>query len=232
MVWDWLQNIDLQLLQWLCGSDSLFLDVFAAHLTNGLEWIVFYIALFYMVIKNNETMSEIALVVGCVALCLLLSDGMTDGIMKSLVARLRPMNDPTVKYLLDLTPGYYAKGYSFFSAHAANTFALATFFFCLVRSRLLAAFMYLWALLNAWTRLYLGAHYPSDVLVGIVWGCIAGLLAYVVYYRLRRRIAPLGNYISSKYTSTGYSHRDIDTVLAILAYTLLFVVYGVFNDVL
>lgn len=228
MDWNWLQQLDTNLLQTLCGSDSRFLDVFATVLTDGTTWILFYAALFYLIVKNNETMAEIALAIGGVALCFLFSDGMADGIVKPLVERLRPLSDPQVKYTLQLTPGYYAKGYSFFSAHAANTIALSTFFLCLVRSRMLAIFMYGWAAINIWTRLYLGAHYPSDILVGILWGFIAGLLSYLIYIRIRRRTAPMGRYISSQYTSTGYSHGDLDVVFSVLAYTLLYALLKAF----
>jgi len=193
-------------------------------LTGGVTWVPFYLILFYLVVKNNETMAQIFLLVGCSALCILLADGMADGLVKPWVARLRPANEPEIKYIVDVVDNFRGTSYSFFSAHAANTFALATFFSLVVRSRLLNGFVFAWALLNCYTRLYLGVHYPSDVLVGIAWGAVAGGVAYLVYRRIYRKMNPVVNYVSSQYTSTGYSLADIDMVIAVMVFTVAYAV--------
>ena len=116
------------------------------------------------------------------------------------------------------------KGYSFCSAHAANTMSLAIFFSLLVRSKLLTITLVIWSLINCWTRLYLGVHYPSDILCGMMIGIVVGILVYLLYYKLYLRISPKINYISNQYTSTGYDHDDIDKVMVILMFTLVYVV--------
>ena len=68
-------EIDRSILDLFNGSDSLFVDNLAVILTSGLTWIPLYLSLLYIVIKNNETMKQIMLVVGCVCLCMLISDG-------------------------------------------------------------------------------------------------------------------------------------------------------------
>lgn len=212
--------LDREVLSWFNGSDSLFLDQLVWLLTQGLTWIPMYVALFYLVIKNNETMTQIMIIVGCVALCLLLSSGVTNGIVKPLVARPRPSLDPLFKYTVQVVDGHRNSGFSFFSAHAANTMAIAVFFCLLVRDRLLSGTLLLWSLVNAWTRLYLGLHYPSDILCGLLWGTVAGLVGYAVYYRLYYKTSPPVTYISSQYTNTGYSRSDIDVVLTVLVLTV------------
>jgi undecaprenyl-diphosphatase len=193
--------------------------------TSGLTWIPLYVVLFYLVLKNNETMAQIMLVIGCVALCILLTSGIDGGIVKPLVARCRPSNDPQWKYTFDVVQGYRAAGFSFFSAHAANTMGVAVFFCFLIRSRMLSVTLVLWALLNGWTRLYLGLHYPSDVLVGWAFGALAGFLVYLLYRRMYYKISPKLNYISSQYTKTGYDHSDIDVVMTVLAFTLVYTLF-------
>ena len=216
---------DLGILHFFNGSNSLFYDTLVQVLTSGFTWIPLYLALFYLVIKNNEPMVQIGLAIGCAVLCVVLSGGIDDMIVKPLVARLRPTVDPHVKFTIDIVNGITeATQFSFFSAPAANTFTSAAFFALLVRSRLLNAALFTWALLNGWTRLYLGVHYPSDVLIGILWGCVVAVLVYWFYFRTYRRISPALNYVSSQYTVTGYNRGDIDMVLTVLMFTYLYAV--------
>ena len=107
--------LDQELLMWFNGSDSLFTDRLAEALTAGVVWIPLYVALFYLVLKNNETMLQIGIIMGCALLCILLSDGMADGIVKPLVQRPRPCNDPILKYMVDVVDNHREKSFSFFS---------------------------------------------------------------------------------------------------------------------
>ena len=77
--------------------------------------------------KNNETIQQVGLVMGCTLLALILAGGVDNLIVKPLVARPRPSSDPIIKYMVDVVAGYRGKDFSFFSAHAANTMAVATF---------------------------------------------------------------------------------------------------------
>lgn len=219
-----IQDMDMQVLSLFNGSDNIMLDQMVQILTSGLTWIPLYVMLFFVVIRNNETMGQIALVVGSAIFCVLFADGLVDGIIKQLAERWRPSNDPTFKYMVQVVDDIRLKGYSFCSAHAANTMSLAVFFSLLVRSKLLTITLVTWSLINCWTRLYLGVHYPSDILCGMMIGIIVGILVYLLYYKIYLRISPKINYISNQYTSTGYDHDDIDKVMVILMFTLTYVV--------
>ena len=224
-----LVNIDQNLLLLLNGSNSVFMDNLIIVLTSGFTWIPLYLALLFLVVKNNETMSQIFLVVGCVAFCILLSGGMSDLIVKPLVGRERPCNDPVFGGYIALANGFRATGYSFFSSHAANTFSIAIFFIMLIRSRLLSITLILWSLVNCYTRLYLGVHYPSDVIVGLIWGGLVGLIGSRLYSFVYERIAPKITYVSPQYTISGYDKNDIDFVILVMFLTLL---YAIFKSVI
>lgn len=221
---DSLIQLDQQLLFWFNGSDSLFVDQLALVLTSGVTWIPLYITLFYLVVKNNETMLQIVLVVAGVCLCLLLSEGVTEGIVKPIVARWRPSNDPLIKYTVEVVGNLRSTDYGFFSAHAANTMGAATFFSLLVRDRLFITALAIWSLVNCWTRMYLGLHYPSDILCGLIWGLASGAISYFVFRKFYYKVSPKINYISSQYTSTGYSRVDIDIVMMVMVTTLVYAV--------
>ena len=219
-----IQDMDMQVLSLFNGSDNIMLDQMVQILTSGLTWIPLYVMLFFVVMRNNETMGQIALVVGSAIFCVLFADGLVDGIIKQLAERWRPSNDPTFKYMVQVVDDIRLKGYSFCSAHAANTMSLAVFFSLLIRSKMLTITLVIWSLINCWTRLYLGVHYPSDILCGMIIGIIGGILVYLLYYKIYLRISPKINYISNQYTSTGYDHDDIDKAMVILMLTLVYVV--------
>lgn len=219
-----IQNIDFQVLQWFNGSNNVILDQLALVLTSGFTWIPLYVVLFIVVMRNNETMMQIGLVVGSALLCILFADGFADGIIKPLAERWRPSNDPLVKYSVQVVDNLRMKDYGFCSAHAANTMSIAVFFSLLVRSRMLTITMIVWSLVNCWTRLYLGVHYPLDIATGLLLGSVVGFLVYLLYHRMYRRISPEIKYISNQYTSTGYDHDDIDMIMTVLMLVLVYVV--------
>lgn len=223
------QEIDLALLHFFNGSQSAIFDQFILTLTNGLTWIPLYVALFVMVLKNNESMSQIFIIVGCCAMGVIFSAGVDDLLVKPLVGRPRPAQDLAIKYTIDTALGYRESGFSFFSAHAANTFTLAIYMIFLVRNRAFTIAMTLWSLLNCYTRLYLGVHYPSDILCGLLFGTAVGSVAYWIHLRLYYKVTPHFRYVSEAYTKTGYSIGDIDMVIATLVLTLI---YALFKSVL
>ena len=146
-----IQDFDMQLLHVFNGSENVWLDQMAMALTSGWTWIPLYVVLFVVVIRNNEMMGQIALVVGGALLCIFLADGLVDGIIKPLAERCRPSSDPMFKYTVQVVDNMRLKSFSFCSAHAANTLSLAIFFSLLIRSKLVTWTLLLWSLVNCWT---------------------------------------------------------------------------------
>lgn len=107
------------------------------------------------------------------------SDYLCASIIRPAVQQLRPSNpDNPVHSMLHIADGYIGGRYGFPSCHAANSFAIAIFTSLWFRKGWIAAVMTCWALSECYTRLYLGVHYPSDIIGGTVTG---SLIAYIVY---------------------------------------------------
>ena len=203
-------HLDKELLLWLNGSDSLFMDSLIMTLTNAKTWIPFYLSLFYVVLKSNATVKDILLVLAAAGACVLLAGTIDDTIVKPLVARWRPGHDPEIGMLVDTVDGYRGGKYGFFSAHASNTFSIAVFFSLLMRQRLFTVFMVSYSLINCYTRMYLGVHYPGDITVGLLWGGLVGWCVYKGYCRLT--------------TPAVYTRQLCDIPIAVLCLTLLYAV--------
>ena len=220
---DTIIQMDKQLLLAINGSDSLFVDYLAKTLTTAATWIPLYVSLFYVVVKNNDNFRRIICILACAGLCVLFAGTVDDLLVKPLVARLRPTHDFQIGMLVDTVDGYRGGKYGFFSAHAANTFSIAVFFSLLMRSRLVTLLLVGWSLTNCWTRLYLGVHYPLDILCGLLWGGSVGTGIYFLYRYVDRRLLHSENdYVSSKYTSSGYRYSDIYIVALVLSLTLIY----------
>lgn len=218
-----LYDADKTLLMVFNGSHCPFVDRLAVTLTCGYMWIPLYIALLLLVINNHKTVAQISLVIGMALLAIVLSEGMADLIVKPLVARLRPIHDTLMQDRVQVVNNYRVEGYSFFSAHASNTMAVAVFFSLLVKDRLFACTLITWALVNCWTRLYLGVHYPSDIIVGVVWGSVSGLFAYTIYNKVKdtRRLSVSDNAAT---TDMAYRRSDINRVICVMELLVIFAI--------
>jgi len=218
-------DLDKQLLLALNGSDSLFLDGFVKTLTTATTWIPLYLALLYLVVKNSDAVIKVIMVLAGAGLCVFIAGSLDDMIVKPLVARWRPTHDSEIGMLVDIVNGYRGGNYGFFSAHASNTFSISIFFSLLIRSRALTVSLVTWSLVNCWTRMYLGVHYPGDILCGLLWGGAVGTGVWYLYRYVHSRMFVTKDYVSSQYTSTGYQIVDVDVVISVLVFTFIYAIF-------
>jgi len=152
-------------------------DVFWSTITNFSTWIPLFI-LFVVLIFRKYPKGEAMWVLGTVLFTLVFV-AMFTGIVKEWVARLRPNNTEEINTLIRILKS--PSGYSFFSGHASSSFSITTAFFLFLRDRFKWSWLFfIWPLLFATSRIYVGVHYPLDLLVGAG----VGILFAFVFYRL------------------------------------------------
>jgi undecaprenyl-diphosphatase len=185
-----------QELQWerswfflLNGSDSPFWDSFFYFYSCKWTWIPFYLCLLFIFIyRKNRTeikrdWKEILYTTLSIILVIALCDQIASGIFKPLFHRLRPTHHPDFQDLVDIVFNQRGGKYGFISSHAANAFGLAVFTALLFKNRLSTLTMLLFALLTAYSRIYLGLHFISDVVAGALVGTLTGYAVYQIYRR-------------------------------------------------
>lgn len=149
--------------------------------SHRFTWIPLYLVLIGFIIwveKRNSWKNIIFLI-----LSVGLADRITSGLMKPYFERLRPCHDPAIMNVLHLV-GDCGGQYGFASSHAANSFALAMGFWLLYCSRNnYISILFIWAAFVAYSRVYNGVHYPTDIAVG----ALVGMMVSLILYRFRRR---------------------------------------------
>jgi undecaprenyl-diphosphatase len=180
---EFLIDLDKKLLLFFNSLHTPWLDPVMFLITKTIFWLPLYLFLLYLVIKNYKKNSWIVLL--GIALAILLADQITASIMKPFFERLRPSREPSLQGLVHLVNGYTGGKYGFASSHAANTFATALFFWIIFKNKYRWMWiLFVWAVVMTYSRIYLGVHYPGDIIVGM----LVGFGSAYCGYRLQRWI--------------------------------------------
>lgn len=217
-----INQLDHTLTLLINGSDSIFWDNVMYTVTNTFSWSMVIVALLVIIFKNNSIKNTLIILL-TIALLIFVADRICSGLVKSMVARWRPAQDPQLMYMVDVVRGYRGGRFGFFSGHACNTMCMAVFLSMLFRSAKVTLVLIFWSLTTTFTRLYLGVHYLGDVCVGWCVGVILGLLFYYLMRRFQRG-DDRRSYISEQFTSTGYLKSDMDSFLTIIFFNYVCVI--------
>lgn len=172
---DLLTQLDTWLFLQLNGCHAHYLDKLMMLITGKWVWIPMYACALLVLIRHFGLRRALVYVLALTA-TIVLTDQLCSSVIRPLTCRLRPSNpDNPLSALAIIVDGYRGGRYGFPSCHAANSFALAFFLSLAVRNRMFILFLMAWATLNSFSRLYLGVHYPGDLLCGAVIGMIAAV---------------------------------------------------------
>ena len=230
-----LVDIDKQMMLTLNGSNSLYMDGVMKIYTSTVVWIPVALLLLFVVMKNNSPRGTILSVLA-VALTIVATDQVSSHLIKPLVARLRPCNDPTIMHLIDTFNNYRSGGYSFTSSHACNSFGIFAIVSLIVRNRTLSLSLLLWACINSYSRIYLGVHFPGDILCGAIIGSVIGVVIYLIYAFVRKRVEFTSERITANYTRSGYLVTDVQwittSIYATFAFISIYALVYISNNIL
>lgn len=186
-----LDQLDRALFAVLNGLHNAFFDECMYWISEKWTWIPVYLLVLYLVWRRLSPRQFLLFIVS-VALLVLLTDQLTSGLLKPWIKRYRPCQDEAeLGFLVHLVRGHCGGAYGFASSHAANFFGLAVFLAQFFRNRGVAALALGLAALTAYSRVYLGVHYPGDVLTGAAIGTLAGWALFRFYRYLDEKIRPL-----------------------------------------
>ena len=177
-------NIDAQIVLWINGHYAEWLDQVMWVISRANTWIALYVLLVGLIVYHYRNWKSVLFILIGFGIAVGLSDYTCSGILKPLVCRPRPTHEPALEGLLHLVNGYTGGLYGFCSSHAANTMSVGLLFSLLYRNKIATAGLMTWVALNCYSRMYLGAHYPTDILCGLLIGSAWAVLVWWVLTRL------------------------------------------------
>lgn len=179
----WLTEIDKSIFYAINGFHNGFLDWLMWEFSGGIFWLVALFTIAFMLVKQYGKKGWVLIAVG--GLLFAVSD-QTCNYFKTTLKRERPSHNPEMVKDINLVDNYTGGPYGFYSGHASNSFALCTFTYFLLRLKLKGAgWLFAFAALTSYSRIYLGVHYPFDILTGALMGFSLGMLFYLGVSRTR-----------------------------------------------
>ena len=163
------------------------------------------------------------LILLAIALVITLCDQFASHLCKPIFTRFRPTHHPDFMYLVKTVSGYRGGLYGFISSHAANAFGFATLMALVMRDKLFGWTIFFWAILTAYTRVYLGVHFISDIVPGAIIGVFFGYLVYRIYSFSRSKLVPE----EVKRDEPLYSKKRIRLIVYAIYITILVII--IFN---
>lgn len=206
----------------LNGSDSAFLDRFMWIFTGKAVWLpLAFLILLVLIYKKNWR--ESLLILLAIVLVVTLCDQFASHVYKPVFTRFRPTHHPDFMDQVKTVFGYRGGLYGFISSHAANAFGFATLMALIMRDKLFGWTIFFWAALTAYTRVYLGVHFISDIVPGAISGVFFGYLVYRLYSFSRSKLLP----VQVNNGEPLYSKKRIRLIVYAIYVTILIII--VFN---
>ena len=195
---DYLIHIDQQWLLAINGWHSEWADILMWYISKSTTWLPLYALLVGLIVyrfgilspslcregRRGSSLLRVLIILAGFAVAVGVSDFVSSGIIKPWVCRLRPTHEPELAGLIHRVNGYTGGLYGFVSSHAANTMACALLFALLYRNKYATVGLMLWVALNCYSRMYLGVHYPADIIGGLAIGAMMATLTYGMVRRL------------------------------------------------
>lgn len=173
-----LLSLDTELFVYLNGLGSGEYDGFWLFVTRQSNWIPLFLLLLYVIYKKLGIKQTLYLLL-FVAVIIAITD-QTTNLFKNGFQRLRPCNNPEINSFIRVVQS--RSSFSFFSGHASNTMAVAAFLYFILKDKInYFGFIFVWPLVFAYSRIYLGLHYPGDILTGYLFGFTFAFLMFKVY---------------------------------------------------
>lgn len=210
-----LMETDQTVFLYLNGLYTSFGDYFMSSFSGKVIWAPMYASVLYVLLKNADWKVALYCLIAIV-LTITFANQACATFIRPAVARLRPCSpDNPISELVHLVNGKRSGSFSFPSCHAANSFGLAFMLMYLFRNRWLTAFILIWAVINSYSRIYLGVHYPTDLLAGAIVGATGATLMYLLLRKITG-VRQVGNKQSAVIIYTG-----LLTMLGISLYAII-----------
>jgi len=214
-----LKNWDTALLLYLNGIHSPVWDYTMTLFTLTPTWLIFYGVILFFIGKKYGRKSLLVFI--SITLLILCADQFA-GVLKHSICRLRPTNDPAIS---DQVRAFLSKGgkYGFVSAHSANAFSFATFSILLFKNRRYAMFILPWAAVIAYSRIYLGVHFPLDILTGAIFGLLSsyGFFRLYIYIAKVKPTRSSSKGIRRRNSTDGFPINQVAQLIFILVIVLI-----------
>lgn len=180
-----IKQADTAVFLWLNGWHSPFWDVVMYWITFRLTWFPFY-GLIILLLARKYRWQAIWLVLTLVAI-IALADKTASAVFKPYFQRLRPCYETAIQHLVHLVDGCGGQ-YGFVSSHSANTFGLAMALWLLFRKEVkYLNYLFVWAFIVSYSRIYVGVHYPLDLMGGAIIGMVYAILVVQGYRWMMQR---------------------------------------------
>jgi len=188
-----LEALDRQLFLFLNSLNSPFWDHVMCIISAKLTWVPLYLAIIYALWRKYKR--KLIVILLFVILAVTLSDRLSVAV-KNTVKRPRPCHEKSLEGMVHTVKGKCGGQYGFVSSHASNSFMVALFSLLLIRKRWYTVSIILWALVVGYSRIYLGVHYPGDVVAGSALGALAGWFTIFLYNLTDSRFLQKSGYFS------------------------------------
>lgn len=182
---NWLLSLDTEVFLFLNGLHTPFLDPVMYYISKVWIWVPLYAGVLAFIVKKWK-MESIWIILSII-LCVVLTDQLTN-LVKLTVERVRPSREPELAGMVHHVRGYMSRGFSFVSGHASNVFGFALLSSFILKQKIYTWSIFAWASVVVYSRIYLGVHYPLDILGGMMLGMGIALIVYAALRGFQTRL--------------------------------------------